>query len=102
MKSALLLTVREVANRLKCRPRTVRRWLGSGKLGHVKVGGLVRTPAEEVRRLLKKDEGAAGRDKRRTGVVALRATMKTWRSRVTHRDLAELMRKIQEGKQSAG
>ena len=102
MKSAVLLTVGEVANRLKCHPQTVRRRIGSGKLGHVNVGGLVRIRAEEVQRLLKEDEGAAGRDKRRTGVVALRATMETLRSRVTHGELAELTRKIQESEQSAG
>ena len=101
MKSAVLLTVGEVANRLKCHPQTVRRWIWSGKLGHVKAGGLVRIPAEEVWRLLKEDEGATGRDKRRTGVVALRATMETLRSRGTHGELAELTRKIQEGDQTA-
>ncbi len=101
MKSAVLLTVGEVANRLKCHPQTVRRWIWSGKLGHVKVGGLVRIPAEEVRRLLKDGERAAGPDKHRTGVVALRATMQTLRTRVTPEDLAELTGKILEGEQPA-
>lgn len=103
MKTAVLLTVDEVANRLKCHPQTVRRWIWSGKLGHVKVGGLVRISEEEVRRLLKDGERAGGRDKHRTGVVALRDTMQTlrMRTRVTPEDLAELTGKILEGEQPA-
>ena len=58
---------------------------------------------EEVRRLLKDGERAGGRDKHRTGVVALRATMQTlrMRTRVTPEDLAELTGKILEGEQPA-
>ena len=101
MKTALLLTVGEVANRLKCHPQTVRRWIWSGKLGHVKVGGLVRISEEEVRRLLKDGERGAEQDKHETGVVALRATMQTLRTRVTSADLAELTDRILEGEQQA-
>ena len=101
METTELLTVDEVAARVKCHPQTVRRWIWSGKLGHVKVGGLVRVPAEEVRRLIERGEQAAERHSHEAGVAALRATMNNLRTRVTSDDLDELMRKIAEGEQPA-
>ena len=98
MKTAELLTVDEVAERLKCHPQTVRRWIWSGKLGHVKVGGLVRVPEEEVRLLLAR---SAGGDNRSTGVAALRATMQTLRRNVASEDVEDLTRRILEGEQPA-
>ena len=101
METVELLTVDEVAERLKCHPHTVRRWIWSGKLGHVKVGGLVRVPEEEVRLLLKEGERPAGGDNRRAGVAALRAAMQTLRGNVTSEDVEDLTRKILEGEQPA-
>ena len=98
MQTTELLTVDEVAERLKCHPQTVRRWIWSGQLGHVKVGGLVRVPEEEVRRLLKDGERTRGTSDRRTGVAALRATMRTTEVSVSFEDVEELTRKILEGK----
>ena len=75
MKSALLLTVREVANRLSAARGPFADGSGTGKLGHVKVGGLVqryrhahrfrrhrraRGPANSIQRRTK---GLLGRDK---------------------------------------
>ena len=50
-----LYTVREVAERLRVNPETVRVWLRSGKLRGVLIGGRksgYRIPGAEVRRLL--------------------------------------------------
>jgi excisionase family DNA binding protein len=50
-----LLTVKEVAERLRANPQTVRRWLREGKLNGVMPGGEklgYRIPESEVRRLL--------------------------------------------------
>ncbi len=51
-----LLTVGEVAARLRTTPETVRRWLRAGRLQGVRLGGTklgYRIPASEVERLLK-------------------------------------------------
>ena len=102
MKTAELLTVDEVAERVKCHPQTVRRWIWSGRLGHVKVGGLVRVPEEEVRRLLKQGETLpAGEARGTTGVDALRATMRSLKESLTAEDVEELNRKIGEGERAA-
>lgn len=50
-----LLTVEEVASKIKATPTTVRRWLHSGKLRGVRLGGTKlgwRIPTSEVTRLL--------------------------------------------------
>jgi excisionase family DNA binding protein len=55
MQDEQLLTVKEVAERLRANPQTVRRWLREGKLGGVMPGGEklgYRIPESEVRRLL--------------------------------------------------
>jgi excisionase family DNA binding protein len=55
METERMLTVAEVAERLRASVDTVRRWLRSGKLRGVKPGGSrlgYRIPESEVRRLL--------------------------------------------------
>jgi excisionase family DNA binding protein len=54
-----MLTVREVAERLRASEKTVRRWLKEGKLRGVRPGGTRlgwRIPEEEVARLLDKPD----------------------------------------------
>jgi excisionase family DNA binding protein len=54
-----LLTVSEVAERLRVYPETVRRWLRSGRLNGIRLGGTklgYRIPESEVRRLLSTGE----------------------------------------------
>jgi excisionase family DNA binding protein len=55
MEDERLLTVKEVAERLRANPQTIRRWLREGKLKGVMPGGEklgYRIPAAEVTRLL--------------------------------------------------
>jgi excisionase family DNA binding protein len=55
MEDERLLTVKEVAERLRANPQTVRRWLREGKLKGVMPGGEklgYRIPTSEVTRLL--------------------------------------------------
>ena len=55
MEDERLLTVKEVAERLRANPQTVRRWLREGKLRGVMPGGEklgYRIPVSEVARLL--------------------------------------------------
>ena len=37
--NALLLTIPECAQELRCHVSTIRRWIASGRLAHVKLGG---------------------------------------------------------------
>ena len=99
MKTDQLLTVEEVANRLRCHPQTVRRFIWSGKLDHVKVGGLVRVPEAALQRLL--DESGSGPpvDDEGKGVEALREVVRS--RRASPEDVAELERLILEGEQPA-
>ena len=63
MEDERLLTVKEVAERLRANPQTVRRWLREGRLKGVMPGGEklgYRIPASEVARLLG-DGGSAGK-----------------------------------------
>jgi excisionase family DNA binding protein len=56
MEGDRLLTVGEVAERLRTTPETVRRWMRAGRLNGVRLGGTKlgwRIPASEVERLLK-------------------------------------------------
>jgi excisionase family DNA binding protein len=46
------LTVREAAKRLGISPHTVRAWISTKKLGHVRLGRAVRVPQTEVDRLV--------------------------------------------------
>jgi excisionase family DNA binding protein len=57
-----LLTPAEVAERLRNKERTVRRWVFLRKIDYVKVGGLVRIPEREVRRII--EEGTIRRIRR--------------------------------------
>jgi len=62
MNDQRLLTVREVAERLRSSPETVRRWLRQGKLRGFRPGGTklgYRVPESELQRFLR----AAGEDK---------------------------------------
>jgi excisionase family DNA binding protein len=55
MDQQRLLTVREVAERLRSSPETVRRWLRQGKLRGFRPGGTklgYRVPEEELERFL--------------------------------------------------
>lgn len=47
-----LLTVAEVADRLRLDPYTIRRWIGRGQLPAVRVGQQLRVRADELRRYL--------------------------------------------------
>lgn len=99
MKTAELLTVEEVADRLRCHPQTVRRFIWSGKLAHVKVGGMVRVPETALNRLIEEGEARSTADGDNRGIGALRAVL---RSRKANReDVEELERVIDEGEQSA-
>lgn len=61
MSEQRLLTVREVAERIRSSPETVRRWLRQGKLRGFRPGGTklgYRVPESELRRFLaESDEG---------------------------------------------
>ena len=63
-----LLTVSEVAMRLRTTEETVRRWLRSGRIAGVRMGGTRlgwRIPSSEIRRLLANE---VGREPERTRV----------------------------------
>lgn len=59
-----LLTVQEVAGRLKLNPETVRRWLRQGKLRALRFGGSggYRVPGSEVQRLVTAGMEEQGKD----------------------------------------
>lgn len=97
--TAQLLTVEEVAYRLRCHPQTVRRFIWSGKLSHVRVGGLVRVPETALQRLIEEGGQRPPVDHAKKGVNALRAVLRSRRARP--RDVAELERLILEGDQTA-
>lgn len=46
-----LLTIREAANLLKVSERTIRRWVGSGRLDYTKVGRRVYTTVQKLESL---------------------------------------------------
>ena len=98
MPSAELLTVEEVAKRLRCHPQTVRRYIWSGKLGFVKVGGMVRVPESALERTLAELGEPTPVDDRNKGVDALRAVVQS--RRVSPEDVVELERLIVEGEQA--
>ncbi len=55
MSEQRLLTVREVAERIRSSPETVRRWLRQGKLRGIRPGGTklgYRVPESELQRFL--------------------------------------------------
>jgi len=49
-----MLTVNEVAERLKVHPQSVYRWIYSGKLNALKIGGVLRIKEEELTNSLEK------------------------------------------------
>ena len=68
MSEQRLLTVREVAERIRSSPETVRRWLRQGKLRGFRLGGTklgYRVPESELQRFLqlqpRPDEPAEGK-----------------------------------------
>lgn len=94
----ILLTVAEVAARLKCHPHTVRRWIWAHKLSAVKVGDLVRVPSQEVERLM--TEGLAKAPKPVSGDArGLIAFIQRNRKSVDHSAVEELERRMAEGEQ---
>jgi len=95
----VLLTVEEVAERLRCHPQTVRRYIWSGRLSHVKVGGLVRVPEAALQRLIEESGEHPPDDGANKGVNALRAVLRS--RKANPEDVAELERRIDEGEQSA-
>jgi excisionase family DNA binding protein len=59
MNEERLLTVREVADRLRASPETVRRWLRQGKLRGFRPGGTklgYRVPQTELQRFLQQSQ----------------------------------------------
>lgn len=47
-----MMTVKETADFFGVSPRTVFRWIKSGKLESVKIGGIVRIKGEEIERVI--------------------------------------------------
>ena len=54
-----LQTIDEAAERLRLKPRTVRRWIFLRKVDYVKVGASVRIPESEIERIIQ--EGTVSR-----------------------------------------
>ena len=98
-----LLTIREVATRLKCHPHTVRRWIWSQRLPGVKVGDLVRVPEAALlsfaRPIQKKTRKIKGAPQFAKGALALLATVRKLRKNIKPADVEELERLMLEGEQ---
>lgn len=58
--SASFLSVEDFAVRLGVAPDRVRRWISEGRLPHVRLGRVVRVPADALERLLRLDDVAEG------------------------------------------
>ncbi|MGI8782625.1 MAG: helix-turn-helix domain-containing protein [Acidobacteriota bacterium] len=102
--SEALLTVVEVAARLKCHPHTVRRWIWDRKMRAVKVGDLVRVPEQELAKFIRPaSEKPARRESRqpRKGAKALVATMRKLRTKIDPTDVELMERMIAEAEQLA-
>lgn len=94
-----LLTVAEVASRLRCHPHTVRRWIWSRKLSAVRVGDLVRVREEDLERLAVPAAAGKRRVRRKgngKGAHALAAVMRKLRGKVKASEVKELERRIAE------
>ena len=102
MKGALL-TVDEVANRLKCHPHTVRRWIWGRKLSAVKVGDLVRVPQQELAKLVQPARRTTKPRKkaRQKGATALIATIRKLRRKIQTSDVEEMERLIAQAQEPA-
>lgn len=48
--TARAFTVATLADAWECSPGVIRKLIGEGRLGHFRIGALIRIPAEEVRR----------------------------------------------------
>jgi len=102
-----LLSVDEVASRLKCHPHTVRRWVWGGKLAAVKVGDLIRIPVEELEKFIQpaSKSKVAGRQarpaSRKKGIRALLETMRKLRRSVKSTYVEEMERRMAEAEQPA-
>ncbi len=98
-----MLTVAEVAARLKCHPHTVRRWIWARKLHAIKVGDLVRVPEHEVARLLRPMPRRTTPKKRKPnrGAPALMRIMRRLRKKVRAADVKHMDRLIAEANQPA-
>ena len=98
--TGVLLTVDEVAARLKCHPHTVRRWIWAHKMNAVKVGDLVRVPDEELTRFMV-PQGVPPRDPERKGALALATFVRHLRKSSDVTLVRELERAMAEGEQDA-
>jgi excisionase family DNA binding protein len=96
-----LLTVAEVAARLKCHPHTIRRWIWDRKLRAVKVGDLVRVSEQEVMRFIKPVAVKKNPRPSRRGSLALIATMRKLKKKVNPADVKLMERMISEAEQPA-
>jgi excisionase family DNA binding protein len=96
-----LLTVAEVAARLKCHPHTIRRWIWDRKLRAVKAGDLVRISEKEVMRFVKPISVKKNSRRSRKGSLALIATMRKLRNKVKPADVKLMERMISEAEQPA-
>ena len=91
-RSSEMLTVAEVASRLKCHPHTIRRWIWAGRLRAVKIGSMTRVPEEEVERLVKPTSDKSlelDSEMPRKGPIALLETMRALREEVEEGDRIE-------------
>jgi len=62
-----LRTIDEAAQRLRLKPKTVRRWVFLRKVSYVKVGASVRIPEAEIRRII--EEGTVLRLPRKIRLI---------------------------------
>ncbi len=53
-----MLTIREIAERLKVHPQTVYRWIYTGKLEAIKINGILRVEEEAYNRFVGKHNGS--------------------------------------------
>src|SRR5262245_11183688 len=96
-----LLTVAEVAARLKCHPHTIRRWIWDRKLRAVKAGDLVRVSEREVMRFIKPVTVQKKSRASRKGSLALIAIMRKLKKKVKPTDVKLMERMISEAEQPA-
>jgi excisionase family DNA binding protein len=99
--SDTLLTVAEVAARLKCHPHTIRRWIWDRKLRAVKAGDLVRVSEKEVMRFVKPLSVKKKHRASRKGSLALIAAMRKLKKKVNPADVKLMERMISEAEQAA-
>ena len=52
MNAEILLSAQDIAQRLGCSVRTVRRWIADGTLPSVRIGGLRRVSSANLERLI--------------------------------------------------